>query len=258
MAHRFFVSPEQVHGQFITVLGEDVQHISKVLRLKTGAEVVIADGTGSEYFGEIAQLDKNKVLVAIHRQETASGAEPLLEVTLLQGIPKGDKMEFIIQKCTELGISRIVPVETTRTVVQLTEEKAYKKQERWQKIAMEAAKQCQRTSIPIIEPVQSLDKALQALNGQILIVPWEEEKEVGLKSLLQQLKNQEQKTKQKIAFLIGPEGGLDGSEITLAQKFDARTVTLGSRILRTETAGLAVLVMAMYEMNELGVAGNDH
>lgn len=247
MPHRFFVDPGQITGDTIRIIGPDVRHILKVLRLKIGDELIVADGTGLEYFGRIASLDKSKVVVtAFHKQQALSEAP--VKVTLLQGIPKGDKMDFIVQKCTELGVSRIVPVVTKRTVVQLSEEKAKARRQRWQRIAEEAAKQSQRASIPVVEEVILLQEALEKHSDQPLLVLWEGEKSQTMKEVL---KNHREKSSH-FALLIGPEGGLDPEEVALAKARQAWAVTLGPRILRTETAGLAALTMILYELGDLG------
>lgn len=247
MPHRFFVDPGQITGDLIRITGPDVQHISKVLRLKEGAELIVADGTGLEYYGRITSLGKWEVMVSVSQKQQAQSESPV-KVTLLQGIPKGDKMELIIQKCTELGINRIVPVVTKRTVVQLSEEKARTRRQRWQRIAEEAAKQSQRARIPVVEEVIPLAEALVRYGNQPLLVPWEEEKAQTMKEVL---KAQRGKCSQ-LALLIGPEGGLDPEEVALAKAQQAWAVTLGPRILRTETAGLAALTMILYELGDLG------
>mgnify|MGYP002403718807 CR=1 FL=1 len=168
---------------------------------------------------------------------------------MLQGIAKGDKMDFIIQKCTELGIRRIIPVVTKRTVVQLTQEKAKKRQERWQRIAEETAKQSQRGLIPEVKEVTPLEEALKDLGDQPLLIPWEEEKVQTMKEVLQANK---ENNNSSLALLIGPEGGLDPEEVALAKTYQGIPVTLGPRILRTETAGMAALTMILYELGDLG------
>lgn len=248
MPHRFFVDPGQICGNLISITGPDVQHIGQVLRLKQGDEILIADGTGLEYYGNITSLDKREVKVSVYKTEQAK-SEPPIQVTLLQGIAKGDKMDFIIQKCTELGIRRIIPVVTKRTVVQLTQEKAKKRQERWQRIAEEAAKQSQRGLIPEVKEVTPLEEALKDLGDQPLLIPWEEEKVQTMKEVLQANK---ENNNSSLALLIGPEGGLDPEEVALAKTYQGIPVTLGPRILRTETAGMAALTMILYELGDLG------
>lgn len=247
MTHRFFVKPSQISDGFITITGSDVQHILKVLRLTEGAVLSIADGTGLEYEGTIVDRGQDFVKLSITDKYYSSN-ESTVEVTLLQGIPKGDKMELIIQKCTELGVKRFVPVICQRTIVKLSPEKAKHKQVRWQKISEEAAKQSKRSLLPEVAQVQTLEEALENIQqDEALLIPWEEEKANTLKASLQDLRG-----KQKISILIGPEGGLASEEVALAQKTGGNIVTLGPRILRTETAGLAVVSMVLYELGDLG------
>jgi len=248
MTHLFFVKPSQVSEEFITVTGSDVQHISKVLRLTKGAVLHIADGTGLEYKGTIVDKGQDYVRLAIIERYNNT-SESSVEITLLQGIPKGDKMELIIQKCTELGVKRFVPVACERSVVKLSPEKARLKQARWQKIAEEAAKQSRRGLLPEVLEVQILEEALKNIQeDEALLIPWEEEKANSLKASLQLMRGKQQ----RISILIGPEGGLTSEEVALAQRSGGSVVTLGPRILRTETAGLAVVAMVLYELGDLG------
>lgn len=250
MAHRFFVLPQNIRNKsVIEITGDDVQHITKVLRLKEGAELIISAGDGREYTGRILNTGKEYVQVKIVSGRK-SASEPPLKVTLCQGLCKGDKMDYIIQKSTELGIAVIIPVATKRTVVRLTPAKAAERQARWQKIAEEAAKQSQRAAIPAVEKVQTLTEVLAKADGQLLLVPWEGETAQSLKEVIR--KTAAEKYKGGIAFLIGPEGGLDDGEIAACRARGALPVTLGPRILRTETAGLAVLTMILYELGDLG------
>lgn len=246
MAHRFFVAPEKIEGDTIEITGEDVRHIVKVLRLKNGDEVIIADGTGQEYYGKLAAAKKERVTVKVERKAFAA-SEPPVKVTLLQGIPKGDKMELIVQKCTELGIFRIVPVAAARTIVQLSPEKARNRVERWQRVAEEAAKQSQRAIIPCVEEVRTVEAAISKFGQGLMLVPWEEERSRTMKEVLQQ-----HGQAKDVTLLIGPEGGLEASEVELAMSQNAVPVTLGPRILRTETAGWAALTMILYELGDLG------
>lgn len=244
--HRFFVKRENIENDNITVEGEDVQHISKVLRLQAGDRIVLCDGEGTDYLASIESMDKHSIRTAIIDKEASKG-EPNIDVVLYQGIPKSTKMDLIIQKCTEMGIKRIVPVSTVRTVVKLESEKDEKKKvERWIKIAEEAAKQSGRGIIPAISMPMTLTEALKdAAKLDTVIVPYELEGSLAVKEALRNGNGS------SIGFFIGPEGGFECTEIEKAKGVGAVPVTLGSRILRTETAGVAVLTCIMYEYDQM-------
>lgn len=243
---RFFVEPDQIsHDSFITITGSDVKHMRDVLRMARGDTFVACDSTGTEYSCELeAFLDGNAIGHVLARR--AGETEPLVPVTLLQGIPKGDKMELIIQKNIELGVNRIIPVMMERSVVRFKDDKDKdKKTERWNRIAMEAAKQCGRLKIPqVLRPI-SLKEALRQLEpGDLKIVPYENEQELRLKAVLQSSRIA------SISFLIGPEGGIAEAELELLKEADFTSVSLGKRILRTETAGFAVMSAIRYELGD--------
>lgn len=244
--NRFFVESNNVMDDEIIVTGEDVQHISKVLRLRQGDRIMLCDGEGTDYLAEILELDKHSVRTGIITREP-SRSEPDIEVILYQGIPKAAKMDLIIQKCTEMGISRIVPVYTSRTVVKLESEKDERKKiERWAKIAEEAAKQSGRGVIPTVTMPVDLEGALKdASYLDMVVVPYELAGSFSLKEVLQKGKVK------SIGFFIGPEGGFEAEEVMRARSIGAVPVTLGKRILRTETAGIAVLTGIMYEYDQL-------
>jgi 16S rRNA (uracil1498-N3)-methyltransferase len=244
--HRFFIKRENIRKGSIIVDGEDVQHISKVLRLQAGDRIVLCDGSGTDYLAAIESINKNSVIAAVIEQEASKG-EPDIDVVLYQGIPKSAKMDTIIQKCTEIGIKRIVPVFTARTVVRLESAKDEKKKvERWTKIAEEAAKQSGRGIIPGISMPMTLQEALKdAAKLDTVIIPYELEGSLAVKEALRNSKGS------SIGFFIGPEGGFESYEIEKAKEAGAVPVTLGSRILRTETAGIAVLTGIMYEYDQM-------
>jgi 16S rRNA (uracil1498-N3)-methyltransferase len=249
--HRFFVDKKNIlEDQKSIVIHdmEDVKHINKVLRLIEGEKLEICDGNNKEYITEIIAIEKSKIYLEI--LETREGkTEPNIEVTLFQAIPKSTKMDIIIQKCTEVGIKSIIPIFTERTVVQLKDKKSQeKKVERWQKIANEAAKQCKRGMIPQIGLPITFHDMLQAVTQYDLsVIPYEKEACRGLKKLFAGRKNIK-----KVAIMIGPEGGFEESEIAQAKEADMIPITLGPRILRTETAGLVTLSIFMYEIGDLG------
>lgn len=244
--HRFFIERENIYKGGIAVEGEDVQHISRVLRLQEGDEIILCDGEGNDYHVAIESMNKHTVRTVIIDKEASKG-EASIHTVLYQGIPKATKMDLIIQKCTEMGINRIVPVTTVRTVVKLESEKdERKKVERWSKIAEEAAKQSNRGIIPQIDMPMTFDQALKdAAELDLRLIPYEMESAVSVKDALQE------KKANKIGYFIGPEGGFEASEIEKAKHTGVVPVTLGKRILRTETAGFAVLTSIMYEYDQM-------
>lgn len=250
---RFFVAPEQIKNGQVVLTGDDVKHITKVLRLEVGSEIVVLDGEGREYHAQLTELLKGKIVGKIIK-ETSSKVEPPILVNLIQGLPKGEKIDFIIQKCTEIGINSIKPVNTERSVVKLDTKKALQRVERWQKIAREAAEQSHRTIIPQILGLEDLQTVLEDIETKgLILIPWEAEKSLGLKEVLQKQKElMLQGTGEEIYLIIGPEGGFSEKEIKSAVTKGAIPVSLGPRILRTETAGLAALTMILYELGDLG------
>lgn len=244
---RFFVQPEQIQGDTAIISGPDVKHISRVLRMEVGDSLDILDGTGVVYQAEIREINKQEIHCKILGREQAD-TEPKLKATLVQGLPKGDKLETIIQKCTELGIHNIIPLAAIRSVVKLDGKKAAERQERWQRVAMEAAKQCRRAGVPEVRTLTSWDELWQQIpQDALVLLPWEEEKKQAIKKLLEDKPNPSE-----VYIIIGPEGGFDPTEVDKAIARGAHPVTLGSRILRTETAGPSVLTMVLYQYGELG------
>lgn len=242
----FFISPEQVQKEQVIITGPDVTHISRVLRMGPGDVITVLDGRGNGYRVRLTVITRSQAEGIILEQFTPGGEAPL-RVTLVQGLSKGDKMDIIIQKGTELGVSRVVPLHCRRSVVQLTPQKAGERQQRWQRIALEAAKQCRRALIPRVTAVMDLPSALDLLAPDTLaLMPWEGERGRGLKGVLQGQSSRE------VVVFIGPEGGFDPAEVALARQRGVLPVSLGPRILRTETAGLAVVAMVMYELGDLG------
>ncbi|PKM83548.1 MAG: 16S rRNA (uracil(1498)-N(3))-methyltransferase [Firmicutes bacterium HGW-Firmicutes-13] len=247
--HRFFVKPEDINKDEGTAVisGEAVKHITRVLRLIRGDNMVIADGWGNSYLVEISALAKDKVLVNIV-EALQEYREPPVKVVLAQALAKGEKMDYIVQKCTELGVSEIIPVVTERTVVKLDAEKAGDKILRWRKIARGAAEQSRRNFIPLIRKVSGLKEVLEGKNKETrCIFLWEQEREQGIKEVLRKAGS----TKE-VMIIVGPEGGFSEVEADLALSWGAVPVTLGPRILRTETAGLAALTIVLYELGDLG------
>ena len=244
---KFFVPKENILNDKIIISGEDVSHIKKVLRMNTGDELTLCDGKGINYDAVIDSITDGKIECRVI-SESKSETEANIEVTLFQGIPKAAKTDYIIQKTTELGIVRIVPVAMSRCVAKIDNAKdAAKKQQRWQKIAEEAAKQSGRGIVPVVDMPISFDRAVEMLlQNDIYFAPYECEEQNSLKSVLTSKNNAK-----KIGFIIGPEGGFDLKEIEKLKEKNIPTITLGKRILRTETAGEAVLAMTMYELGDI-------
>ncbi len=226
----------------VVITGQDAVHIRRALRMRTGDSLTLCDGRGSDYFCEITSLDGDDVVLKV-LYRTPTICEPDLFVTLYQGLPKGDKLEYIIQKSVELGVSAIVPVETARSVARIEKEpaKAIKKQQRLQRIADEAAGQSGRGILPKVEAPVSFKQVLEQLkiDGSSIIVFYE-----GGGASLSQLVD---KSCKRLSIIIGPEGGFEPSEIEQLNQMGAKTATLGPRILRCETAPIAALsvIMAM-------------
>lgn len=242
---RFFVPTENISDDELFITSEDVSHISRVLRLKTGDMILVCDGKGFEYNCEIENTEKKKIVCRII-EKCESRNEPGIEVTVYQGIPKGSKMDYIIQKTTELGVCRIVPVLMERCVSKIKDGET-NKIERWNKIAAEAAKQSQRGIVPVVEAPVTFREAVKRLkNDDLCFAPYECEEQKSLKAILTS-----KESPKTVPFIIGPEGGFDLSEIQLLKDEEVPTVTLGRRILRTETAGEAVLAMVMYEIGDV-------
>ena len=244
---KFFTARENISDSRIIINNEDVSHITKVLRLKCGDEIIVCDGRGYDYNAQIENIEQKEIVCKILSKKKCK-SEPNVEVTLFQGIPKASKMDYIIQKTTELGISRIVPVMLDRCVVKLENKKAeMKKRERWQKIANEAAKQSGRGVVPIIEMPVGLDDVIENIKAMDLcFVPYECEEQQKLRTVLTSKKDIK-----TVGYIIGPEGGFDIAEIDKVKAAGIDTVTLGRRILRTETAGEAVISMIMYEIGDI-------
>lgn len=244
---KFFVTDKAIHNHEIEIVGKDVNHIKNVLRKKKGEQLIIcSEDTSIDYLCEIAKLEEDAIRCNI-LEELDTNVESDIKVTIFQGLPKADKMEFIIQKAVELGVYDITPVEMKRCVVKLADKDKAKKMQRWQKIAEVASKQSGRNRIPKIDDVISVKNICNLCTEyDIVIVAYEKEKENKLRYELERLKSNETENL-KIAVLIGPEGGIDETEINLLKENGAKIVTLGNRVLRTETVALNVLSIIMYE-----------
>ena len=242
---KFFVDKNDIGGGQVQLFGEDEKHIRTVLRAKEGEELTLCDGEGTDYLCRIASLEGGVLLDILSAQPCES--EPSVKITLYQGLPKADKMELIIQKCVELGIDRIVAVSTERAIVKL-DKKEGKKLERWQKIAEAAAKQSGRGKIPeVCGRVLKFSEAVAEAKGlDGAIIPYEKEQTRGLRQFATAFRGK------SIGVFIGPEGGFAPEEIALAQESGIVPITLGKRILRTETAGMVTTAILLYELDEGG------
>ena len=242
--YHFFVTNEQVGEEQILIEGSDVNHIRNVLRMQNGEEVEISDGTGREYVCRIREMNERQITLDIE-QKRISVAELPSRITLLQGLPKGDKMELIVQKAVELGVSEIVPVEMKRTVVRLDAKKAQKKKERWNSIAESAAKQSKRGIIPQVTNVMSFQEAVSyAAQSDVLLIPYEcAENMEQTRQIISEIQPGD-----SVAVWIGPEGGFEEQEVERIVLRGGKPITLGHRILRTETAGLAIVSILMYHL----------
>ncbi|MBQ3163897.1 MAG: 16S rRNA (uracil(1498)-N(3))-methyltransferase [Lachnospiraceae bacterium] len=251
--YHFFVEPSQIGEKDIVITGADVNHIKNVIRLKPGDEISVSNGIdGRDYRCGIVAITENEVQCEL-RFIKEDGVELPAKVYLFQGLPKGDKMELIIQKMVELGVYEIIPVAMQRCVVKLDDKKAKAKIARWQGIAEAAAKQSKRGIVPQIHAVMSYKEALAyAADMDCRLVPYEMEESLdgasgmaGTKKLIETIK-----PGQSVAIFIGPEGGFEDSEIQNAISQGMKPITLGKRILRTETAGMTAMAWIMYQLEE--------
>lgn len=244
---RFFVKNEQIKGTTIEILGEDVKHIKNVLRKQIGDNIEICDqDTEKSYICEIEKIGNESILTNII--EELQSYDDNIKVDIYQGLPKADKMELIIQKSVELGVNSIIPVAMKRCVVKIDSKDESKKIARWQKIAESAAKQSGRSTIPEIKNIVNIEKIIQLIKEyDCVIVAYENEKNNTIKRELLEIKEKVH-DKVKIAVVIGPEGGLEEKDVELLKHNGAKIVTLGHRILRTETVALNVLSIIMYEL----------
>ncbi len=245
--HRFFVP--QLYAEEMNITGVDARHISKVLRMQPGDQLQIVSDDGVSALAEISGIDGESVTVHC-LEKLAESHEPRVKLVLAQGLAKGEKMDFIIQKAVEMGAYSVVPVAMEHSVVRLDGAKAAKKVERWQKIAEAAAKQSKRDIIPQVQPVQTMRELLAGDTSETKIIAYECEDRKSLKQALRDA--QEKGPLETLLLIIGPEGGISESELELAREAGAVPVSLGRRILRAETAGLVAISAIFYETGDLG------
>lgn len=244
--YHFFVDRGQVSENEITITGPDVNHIRNVLRMTIGEEVLVSDGSGKSYKGKINSLSAENILLEIIGSGE-EGTEPGARFYLFQGMPKSDKMELVIQKAVELGVYEIIPVFTKRSIVRLDESKKASKLKRYNAISESAAKQSGRSIVPKVGPFMSFKEAVSYAGELSLnMIPYENFKDMNeTRSVLEQVEEG-----MNIGIFIGPEGGFDADEISLAMKNDMKPISLGKRILRTETAAMALLSVLMFKMEK--------
>lgn len=236
---RFFIDPAAITGDTASITGEDVAHITRVLRLQKGDVINLCDGRALEYIARIQGVGKQAVQVDLLEQYACT-TEPAHHITLYQALPKTGKMEVIVQKCVELGVFAIVPVTTERCVVK-PDGAFEKRQIRYRRVAYEAAKQSRRGIVPQVMPIAVLDGCDFSVH-ELILFAYEEERQVSLKQALRGTQARD------IALIVGPEGGFSQSEAERIIARGAKAVSLGSRILRTETAGMSMLAMVLYEL----------
>jgi len=241
---RFFIdTPLEAE---MSIQGQDAFHISRVLRLQVGNSIIIVAPDGSAGLAEINSILVDSVVCTL-KETILEDKETSLNVYLAQGLPKSDKMDYIVQKAVELGVKGIYPMDAEHSVVQYDQAKKNKRLERWQKIAVEAAKQCGRARVPIVEPIRGLAAILGSLEGEtVVLMLYEGQTALGMKEALAKYRAQ------NYLLLVGPEGGFSAKEVALCQDHGACIVTLGPRILRTETAALAGVSIVLYEYGDLG------
>lgn len=248
--YKFFVKSKQIENDIVAITNEDVNHIRNVLRLKEEEQVQVCNkDTLKSYVAKIVRLEKDCVRLQI-LEECLETTESAILLDIFQGLPKQEKMEQIIKQATEIGVSGIIPLKMERCVVKLEDKTEQKKVERWQKIAEVAAKQSKRDKIPKVDfPISLKNVYEKLLEYDIVVVAYEEEKETAVKQVLQAVDHE---TTKKIAVVVGPEGGIALEEVEFLRRLpNVKVVTLGKRILRTETAPLVLASVIMYEFNEM-------
>lgn len=243
----FFLGDNTVFGDTATVTGELYRHMARVLRLKAGSEVQLTDASGRQFAGVIEEVGAKSLIVRITATGSAPEPEAGLKITLYQGLPKGEKLDLILQKCTELGVSEVVTFDAERSIVKLRGERSASRLGRCEKIVQEAARQSGRRSAPKVVLGGSLEEVLREARHTVRLLLWEGEQTVGLRETLDAHESPE-----SVAIVVGPEGGVSAEEVELARACGFTPVSLGRRILRTETAGLAMLAILQFHWGDMG------
>lgn len=251
---RYFVPREQMEAEQVRLTGDDAHHLVKVMRAEPGDEIICSNGIDREVLARVASIDRNEVIARVVN-ELAMESEAAVEVWVAQSLPKGDKLETVIQKCTELGAARFLPFISERTVVAYDAKKETKRLERWSKIIKEAAEQAHRNKVPDIDTPLTWKQLLKLLpEADLSLICYEKESGLSLRPLLAQLAADASKaaSPKRVLVMVGPEGGFTEREVQEAIAAGCHSVSLGRRILRTETAAMAALTCIMYETGEMG------
>lgn len=247
---RFFVPAGQWSAQAVRITGPDARQLAAVLRAKPGDRIIAADGRGRAAVAVITRVSPDEVTADLAEALPVTG-EPAVRITVAQGLPKGDKMDLVIQKGTEIGAVRFIPFVSRRTVVKLDERKAAGRLARWSRIAKEAAEQAHRGAVPVVAPVTPWRELLQAAGRyDLALLCYEREEALAFRRLLADV--QARAPAPDILLIVGPEGGFADEEAREAESAGCRPVSLGRRILRTETAALVALSCILYEFGEIG------
>lgn len=239
---RFYSEKQITEGDF-KISGEEAKHISRVLRMQAGDMLVLFDGSGYDFLAKIVDISPEEVTVEVSNKQYST-QEPQVAVTLYQAVIKSDHMDYVTQKCTELGVSEVVPYLSARCVKRPDKKAAEKLRERQQRIAKEAAKQCGRSCIPVVRELTTISLIAKEIRESFTLLAYEDEKKKNIKQCLQE------GISQKISVIIGPEGGFEPDEVAILKESGACVCTLGNLILRSETAGAAALAMIGYELME--------
>lgn len=244
--HRFFIEDEQNDAEQFIIKGQDVNHIKNVLRMKQNNKIEIVKN-GNSYICSIHSIENHKVVADVLYKNENSNESPI-KIHLFQSLPKSTKMETVLRKSTELGVFSFHPIITERSIIKIDIKKEVKKLERWQSVVLEAAKQSKRDLVPEVYSIKTFREALKQLKNKTIIVPYELEDSLGIKEFLQSSNNSDE-----VFVFIGPEGGFDAREINSLIEIGAQIVSLGPRILRTETAGFITCGIIQYELGDIGV-----
>lgn len=258
--HRFFVSPSALQGTHVALRGDVAHQVHSVLRMRPGERVVVLDDSGWEYEVELTRVGRDAALGTILDRRPAAG-EPRIRITLYQSLLKRDNLEWVLQKCTEIGVAEFVPVVSRRTIVNNPADVKAGKLERWRRIIAEAAEQSRRGRLPVLHEALTFEEAITNVGARLALapptgkfdlalIPWEKEQSAGLHASLAAMKPGH-RDPVSLALFIGPEGGFAEEEIALAREHGALAVTLGPRILRAETAAVVAVSLILYELGEL-------
>ncbi|HTG81073.1 MAG TPA: 16S rRNA (uracil(1498)-N(3))-methyltransferase [Geobacteraceae bacterium] len=244
---RFFVPPEFIADGRAVITGDLFRHMAKVVRLKSGDHVLLADGTGNEFSGVVREVERERLVVTLEERSAVKRTPVGPAISIYQGLPKGDKLDLILQKTTELGVAEIIPFPAARSVPRIRKGEETDKVARWQRIAREAARQSGRAAAPTVRLAGGMAEIVRDARQSLKLILWEEEELNGLRETLAR-----SETPESIAVIVGPEGGLTAEEAALAKESGFIPVSLGRRILRTETAGLAVIAILQFIWGDVG------